>query len=378
MATEIKRVLYIFITLCVILTFALAVSRFTGSSDNDSTVSESLSDDRSQNASQVIAEQSEETTDQSLVSGEESNEYSGGESSTSSEESQPEESSEEDESSEEQSTAEGFPVNYIENNVTASYIAVYNVTEGRYIYGKNQNEKCYPASLTKLVTALLAVKYLDENEIITVGEEIKRIGRGSSVACLGVGYKMKLEVLLDAMMLPSGNDAAYTAAVAVGRKVLNNPNASVDDALDSFYAIANEYVKSIGCTGTNIACPDGYHDDNHYTTAWDYVLISKEALKSPLISKVVKKKTASDTLADGAGVTYTNNNRLITDTEYRSYWGIVTGLKTGTTDEAGYCIAVSAKYNGVEMIIIVMKSSTASSRYDDAVKLISAAYGWFE
>ena len=118
MATEIKRVLYIFITLCVILTFALAVSRFTGSSDNDSTVSESLSDDRSQNASQVIAEQSEETTDQSLVSGEESNEYSGGESSTSSEESQPEESSEEDESSEEKSTAEGFPVNYIENNVT--------------------------------------------------------------------------------------------------------------------------------------------------------------------------------------------------------------------------------------------------------------------
>jgi D-alanyl-D-alanine carboxypeptidase (penicillin-binding protein 5/6) len=366
MRTETKRVLYIFLTLCIILTFALFLSWVadgTGSGDESFVVSDTTSAELSDNASHVIAEQSDVTGEQSDYSTEES---------LNSEESIDisEEVSDVSEQSDEHVISDNFPVSYIENNVTAGYIAVYNVTEGKYIYGKNENEKCYPASLTKLVTALLAVKHLDTNEIITVGDEIRRIGKGSSVAYLVVGYRMKLEVLLDAMMLPSGNDAAYTAAVAVGRKILGDKNASIDAALECFYKAANEYVRSIGCTGTNIACPDGYHDDNHYTTAWDYVLISKEAMKNPLIMKVVQKKVAYDTLADGTQVKYENTNLLLD-------YAYVTGLKTGTTNEAGYCVAVSAKSNGVEIIVVVMKSTSAAARYEGAKKLISAAYGWF-
>ncbi|NCA93246.1 D-alanyl-D-alanine carboxypeptidase, partial [bacterium] len=214
--------------------------------------------------------------------------------------------------------------------------------------------------------------YIGQDETITVGNEITRIGKGSSTAYLEVGYRMKLEVLLDAMLLPSGNDAAYVAAVNIGRKVLGNNNAPIDEALERFYITANEYVRSIGCVNTNIACPDGYHDDNHYSTAWDYVLISREALNESLICKVVKKKIAYDTLADGKQVSYTNGNLLLFETNY------VTGLKTGTTDEAGYCMATSTEYNGIKLIVIVMKSTSAAARYSDTQKLISAAYGWFE
>ncbi|MDD4124199.1 MAG: hypothetical protein PHW77_00505 [Eubacteriales bacterium] len=368
MKNEFKRILYIFLSLCIILTVALFISWVADGGEGPETSTElsennAISNDESNAASEAFAEQSENSGEQSEISQDEISQN------ISSEESADDISAE---ISEEHNIADGFPVNYIERNVTAGYVAVYNVTDGKYIYGKNENEKCYPASLTKLVTALLAVKYISQDDIITVGNEITRIGKGSSTAYLIVGYRMKLEVLLDAMMLPSGNDAAYVAAVTIGRKVLENDNATIDEALDCFYATANEYVRSIGCVNTNIACPDGYHDNNHYSTAWDYVLISREALKDSLIAKVVKKKIAYDTLADGTQVSYTNGNQLLFETNY------VTGLKTGTTNEAGYCIAASAEYNGVELIVIVMKSTSAAARYSDAQKLISASYGWFE
>lgn len=364
MKNESKKILYLFLTLCIILTITLFISWVAEDTANNgeessAAISETISEpsDNSEAASEAFAEVSDNSETQSEASDE-----------------SPENSAESvpDENSEEHETAAYFPITYIENNITAEYVAVYNVTEGKYIYGKNENEKCYPASLTKLVTALLAVKYINKDEIITVGNEITMIGKGSSTAYLVAGYRMKLETLLDAMLLPSGNDAAYVVAVNVGRKVLGDENTSIIEALECFYKTANEFVKSIGCTGTNISCPDGYHDDNHYTTAWDYVLISREALKSNLIRKVVGKKIAYDTLADGTQVSYTNINQLISDTDY------VTGLKTGTTDEAGYCIAVSAENNGEEIIVIAMKSATAADRYSDAKKLISAAYRWFE
>ncbi len=363
MKSEIKKVLYIFLVLCVVLSASLLISWAAGDPDGDnqsaalSTQSEIISETPDE-ASEVIAEISDESSGVS----QEQSDFSVEEPSADVSE----------EVSDEHQTAEGFPVSYIENNVTAGYVAVYNATEGKFIYGKNEYEKCYPASLTKLVTSLLAVKYIGADEIITVGEEIKRIGKGSSTAFLEVGYRMKLEVLLDAILLPSGNDAAYVAAVNIGRKALGDEFATIDEALDQFYVIANEYVKFIGCTDTNIACPDGYHDENHYSTAWDYVKIAKVAMNDSLISKVVKKKIAYDTLADGRQVSYTNGNLLLFETDY------VTGLKTGTTDEAGYCYAASAEYQGVKLIVIVMNSVSAADRYADAQKLISAAYGWFE
>lgn len=359
-----KRIFYIFLTLCVTLAVALFIGWAVGGGEDVPALgaSSELSPSSSQSGSAPVSGE---------VSNQNSENISEVKSENSGEISEPGIS---EESSEDHSTAPGFPVNFIENGpnrVTAEYVAVYNLTEDKFIYGKNEFEKCYPASLTKLVTAILAEKYIGVSEEIVVGDEIFRIGKGSSVAYLQKGYRMNLETLLDAMLLPSGNDAAYTAAVKIGRNILSDGNASIDSALAKYYETANAYVASIGCEGTHISTPDGYHDSEHYTTAWDYVLISREALKSGLIRKVVKKTVAHDKLLDGRQITYNNVNMLI-DRDY------VTGLKTGTTSEAGYCIAVSTGYNGVELIIISLRSSTPENRYLDAEKLISAAYGWFD
>ena len=271
-----------------------------------------------------------------------------------------------------------FPAEYINSVVDADYVAVYCVTDDKLLYGKNENAKAYPASMTKLVTAMLAEKYIPADQVITVGQEIRRIGPGSSQIYLYPTDEYDLENLLIGLLLPSGNDVAYTLAVAIGRNLLDNQNASIDDALDAFMKEANKFVKAIGCKNTHMACPDGYHDDDHYTTAYDYTIIGTEVLKNyPLTKKICGLEAANIQTVYGYTIKengYTkifyNSNPVIDET-------YVTGLKTGTTDEAGYCLALSTRSGGKEYVIILMHASSIAARNRDAVNLISAAHGWY-
>ncbi len=253
------------------------------------------------------------------------------------------------------------------DSVSAEYVAVYNVTKGEFIYVKNGGAKAYPASMTKLITAMLAEKYLDKDEEIVVGKEIELVKPHSSLAYLYVNEKLPLETVLDAMLLPSGNDAAYVVGVNVGRKLLGDPNASLEACLEAFCKEANRFVSALGCKHTHITCPDGFHDDAHYSTAADFALISAEVVKNyPLVKKVCAKKRAKD----GYKLDWTNTNNML---EY-SY---VNGLKTGSTGEAGYCISISARAEDTDIIIIIMNCKTAAARTSDAKTLLSCAFGWY-
>ena len=259
-----------------------------------------------------------------------------------------------------------FPKNAADNT-TAGFVAIYNVTKGEFIYTKNATEKAYPASMTKLITAMLAEKYLDKNETIVVGKEIELVKPHSSLAYLYNGEKLPLETVLDAMLLPSGNDAAYVLAVNVGRKILGNNKAPLAACLDAFCEEANRFVQSIGCKHTHITCPDGYHDDAHYSTAGDFALISAEVVKNyPLVKKVCAKKHAKDDYK----LEWDNTNNML-DYSY------VNGLKTGCTNEAGYCIALSAYAENTDIVVIIMNCSSTSTRTSDAKTLLSCAFGWY-
>ena len=138
---------------------------------------------------------------------------------------------------------------------------------GEILYSKNENKKMYPASMTKVMTALLAIENLDMNEVITVGSEINLKEPDASSAGLRRGEQLTNEDLLRGLLIPSGNDAAYTVAVQVARKVSGDSSLPVGAALEYFYEMMNKRAKEIGAENTNFVNPHGYHEDNHNNNA---------------------------------------------------------------------------------------------------------------
>ncbi len=196
----------------------------------------------------------------------------------------------------------------------------------------------------------------------------------SSIAHLGRGNKLDLQTMLEAIILPSGNDAAYTAAANVGRIIKGDENISTKDAIKAFCDEMNVLAKELGAKNSHFANPDGIHDDNHYTTAADMALISKAALEQPLLAQVVGEEKAVRSLLSGeAGITWHNTNYLLR-TDNRFYLEGATGLKTGYTSEAGYCLAASAEKNNVKLIAIMMNSPNGDGRFDDAVGLFNVCF----
>ena len=174
----------------------------------------------------------------------------------------------------------------LSDKLSSEYAVLYDTANDIILYKKNADAKCYPASTTKLLTAIVANKILDNDEVITVGNEITLIGEDSSVAGLEVGQKLTAKQLLYAMLLPSGNDAAYTIAVASARKFKENDKLPAKEAIEVFAELMNDAATELGAEHSHFTNPDGFHDKNHYTTALDMVKIASYAKSIPLISEI--------------------------------------------------------------------------------------------
>lgn len=238
---------------------------------------------------------------------------------------------------------------------------VYCLTDDAVVYENIIYEKCAPASLTKMLTALVALKYLSNDYILTVGEEIDLIGEGSSRAWLQKGKRYKMSSMLDALFLPSGNDAAYTLAVNTARAKANDPSLSISEAVSDFVRLMNDEAKNLGCTFSNFSTPDGYDAEGQYTTTEDMLKISIAAYNNPYIKEAASKSES--------GSWSSTNMLLREDSEY--YNPCVNGLKTGSTDDAGMCVAVSAIINNKTYIMLFMKGTSSNGRFADANTIIS-------
>lgn len=270
-------------------------------------------------------------------------------------------------------TAKTLPKSFIDRNTASPYVILGNVTDGRILYSKNAQTKCYPASLTKLLTAIVAVDAMPTDAIFTVGNEVYMIDPQSSRAYLAVGTRLTLENLLQAMLLPSGNDAAYVLAVQVGRTIAGDENLDHNAAIKVFCQKMNEKAAALGCNGTHFVNPDGIHDENHYTTAADMLKIAACALQNDMISRVVATPSVNTTLLSGHAVNWKNSNRLVQENNAYSYAG-ATGLKTGSTNEAGYCLAASATRDGKTCVAVVMGSKSENGRWEDASGLLDISF----
>ena len=265
-------------------------------------------------------------------------------------------------------------VKKLDEIVTADYVVLYDATADEIIYSKNAQKKCYPASTTKMLTAIVASKIItDPNTVITVGDEITMIGYDSSVAGLTQGMKLTFEALMDALMIPSGNDAAYTIAVNCGRIYAKNDKLSNEDALKVFMLLVNEAAQKIGATKTHFTAPDGFHDDNHYTCAADLVKIGNYAKSIPIIANSCAKESADWELISGQKISWSNSNAILhKDSEHYSKY--CDGLKTGFTDEAGTSLVASATIDGHTFIIADMRSLSLYCKYDECNIMFKYAF----
>jgi len=265
--------------------------------------------------------------------------------------------------------------------ITAKTGILMEATTGKIIYNKGMHEKMYPASMTKIVTAMVALDNFSPDATIVVGKEINGISLDSSKAGHILGETLTVENLIRGLMIPSGNDSANVLAAAVAKKTEKNENMTDEEWQKVFSDLMNKKAEEIGAKETHFTNAHGYHDENHYTTAYDMALFTREALKNDTIKKIAAEKTftgngAGNTLeADSKIVTqeyqWKSHNLLIKDNQYKFPSAI--GVKTGFTDQAGACLAAAAEKDGTTFIAVVMFSKDPD-RWQDATKLFQYAY----
>ena len=240
---------------------------------------------------------------------------------------------------------------------------------GTVYYARSADEQVKIASITKVMTAILAVENCKMDEKITVSNAAATVG--NSTAGLLEGDELAVEQALRGLMIPSGNDAAIALAEHVGKKL----DPKTKDAVATFVKAMNERAKKLGCTGTLFENPHGLDFDewagDMHSTAHDVALMMQEAMKDDTIREVMASKDPwiEVTGADGSDHSHSmETHNVLLDQD-----GNIGG-KTGTTDDAGYCFASAYNRDGDEIYTVVLNSSTTDQRFADTATLASWYY----
>ncbi|MDY4450457.1 MAG: D-alanyl-D-alanine carboxypeptidase family protein [Collinsella sp.] len=240
---------------------------------------------------------------------------------------------------------------------------------GTVYYARSADEQVKIASITKVMTAILAVENCKMDEKITVSNAAAAVG--NSTAGLLEGDELTVEQALRGLMIPSGNDAAIALAEHVGKKL----DPKTKDAVATFVKAMNERAKKLGCTGTLFENPHGLDFDewagDMHSTAHDVALMMQEAMKDDTIREVIASKDPwiEVTGADGSD----HSHSMDTHNVLLGQDGNIGG-KTGTTDDAGYCFASAYNRDGDEIYTVVLNSSTTDQRFADTATLASWYY----
>lgn len=250
---------------------------------------------------------------------------------------------------------------------------VYNCETGQFAtISGSPADKIYPASVTKLFTAYVAIEFLGADQSVTAGDALDLVAAGSSVAEIEKSNVLTVRQLVEGMLLPSGNDAAYVLAVEAGRTLKGNPSLSAIEAAAAFVMEMNSQAKLLGLNNTYFANPDGIHSEEHYTTFADLAKLGTLALEDPTIREVAMVSREDVTFQSGQTKTWTNTNALI-DPESPYYCPYAIGLKTGQTPYAGSCLLSAFEYKGTTLLIGVFGCPEADDRFLDTLQLLQEA-----
>ena len=255
-----------------------------------------------------------------------------------------------------------------------------DATYDEILYDKGARDKVYPASITKVMTALLVLEAVDAGQLtlqtpITATAEALEVPEGSSTAKIQVGDTYTVEQYLYCLLLPSGNEVAQILAIAV------------DGSVDAFVDRMNQRAEELGCEGTHFANPHGFHDPDHYTTAYDITRFMKAAMEYDLFQTIL---TSPNYTLPANGVSeeriIRNTNALTSNWTYTQYlYGPGTGGKTGTTDEAGNCLVETAQEGDMSLISVILGAEevelpdgkTDARQFSETIKLLDWGFDNF-
>lgn len=239
---------------------------------------------------------------------------------------------------------------------------------GKIIYDKNIKEQNYPASTTKILTAIITIENCDLDDVVTVSQNaISNVPKSYVIAPLFAGEQIKVRDLLYALLLKSSNDAAYALAEHVGGSV------------EGFSEMMNNKAQELGCENSHFVNPNGIDNPEHYTTAYDMYLISNYAMKNETFAEIVS--TYQYTLP--ATNKYPANDRVMKNTNNFVnpssvyYNENVKGIKTGTTDLAGNCLITESVNNGLEYFTVVLGAETSDAKFVETKEMIDYAFNNF-
>ena len=268
----------------------------------------------------------------------------------------------------------------LKGGITSEAVLIMENSTGKIVYENNGYQKKYPASTTKIMTAILTIEHCNLSETATASEyAIRSIPSGYSTANIQIGETLSIKDLLYALMLQSANEAAVILAE------------HVSGSMEAFCDLMNEKANEIGCQNTHFVNPNGVHSKEHYSTAYDLALIAQYAMRNPTFREIVK--TTSYTLPATTAYpsdtrTFTNTNALIIydnrDRLDNYYYEYATGIKTGYTSYAKNCLVSSAEKNGMEYFAVVLGAEvqyaytgTYSARYVDTISLFDYVFDNF-
>ena len=258
-----------------------------------------------------------------------------------------------------------------EMGLTAKMAFAYDTGLSHMLYmGGDGDEPLCPASITKLITAHTALQTMDPETVVTVGEEITWIDPDSSRAWIDQGYQLTVEMLIQAMLMPSGNDAAYTLAVAGGRALAEDPELDRKQAFNLFVDEMNAQARQLGMKNSHFMNPDGIDEDGHYTTMNDLVVLAEAVMQDALIMKYAGMAKADVVFVSGETITWHNSNYLLHPEYEEFYTPEAVGLKTGSTDLAGKCLlSAFIRQDGTYLIVGVLGSVENTARFADTLIL---------
>lgn len=234
---------------------------------------------------------------------------------------------------------------------------------------KTHIRKMYPASTTKIMTAILTLENCKLDELVTVSDNavsLESVPETYTRADIQAGEILTVENLLNVLLIPSANDAAIALAEHVSGSV------------SEFSNLMNKKAKELGCKNTNFVNPNGVHNENQYTTAYDLSLIGKYAMNNETFRKIVCKTSytlPATNIYSSTDRKFENTNELLSSDNYS--YEYTTGIKTGYTDSAKNCIVASAKKDNYNFIVVILGANkttqTKNERASDCITLFNYA-----
>ena len=270
--------------------------------------------------------------------------------------------------------------------LSSKYVSVYDVYANKTLFSKNGDSMAYPASVTKIITALTALKYCPLDYVHTVGGELSLTFEGPSPSLAGLarGQVWTLWQLLFGLMLPSGNDAAYAIGALTIDCIEPNNSYTPKEKLTKFATLMNETAKYVSATGSHFTVPDGnnyYNSDgswdirsvHHYVTANDMVRFALLGFNCAALAFVVSTHSISFNIESGQHFSFTNGNPLINPNGGYYYKGAI-GMKTGYTTPAGLCLVSGVFKNGRFIIIACLYAPNSDTRNRETIKLYNKVF----